>query len=481
MNTYHITIQHTRLLADTITPVSLYLKLRDHFERPLLLESSDYHGQENPYSYICLEPMAEVKVDQGTLYAMYPDGKEERTELTDPKSLINGMQSFLDAFKTPVSKFPFSTNGLFGYTSYDAVRHMEKIDIQTYEDDRRSIPDVWYSVYRYVIVVDHAYNDLYLFEHGIEGEAPQGLDKLLSLIQYQALPQYEFDLEGDETSNLTDEEFLGHIDLGIKHCQRGDVFQMVLSRQFQQGFVGDEFNVYRCLRAINPSPYLFFADYGAFRLMGSSPEAQLVIKGGEASIHPIAGTFRRTGRDSEDMELAKQLASDPKEVSEHVMLVDLARNDLSRHGADVKVETFKEVQYFSHVIHLVSKVTAQLGGGTSPLQLVADTFPAGTLSGAPKYRAMELIDEYENQNRGFYGGCIGYMGFDGSFNQAIMIRSLLSKNHMLYFQAGAGIVSKSKPNNELQEVHNKLGAIRAAIQRATKMSAPSVAEPIQNR
>jgi len=214
---------------------------------------------------------------------------------------------------------------------------------------------------------------------------------------------------------------------------------------------------------------LFYFDYGSFKIFGSSPEAHLVIKGKEATIHPIAGTFKRTGNDEADAELAKQLLDDPKENSEHVMLVDLARNDLSRTGSEVTVDTYKEVQYFSHVIHLVSKVTGLLKDNMTSSQMIAGTFPAGTLSGAPKVRAMQLINEYEQTRRGFYGGAIGFMGFNGDFNHAIMIRSFLSKGNSLFYQAGAGVVAKSSEVSELQEVNNKLAALRTAINLAAEL------------
>jgi len=218
------------------------------------------------------------------------------------------------------------------------------------------------------------------------------------------------------------------------------------------------------LRSINPSPYLFFFDYGDFKIFGSSPEAQLIVKDGKAEIHPIAGTYKRTGNDEQDAELAKQLAQDDKENSEHVMLVDLARNDLSRNGNLVNVETYREVQYFSHVIHLVSKVTGMKKADISTLKIVADTFPAGTLSGAPKHMAMQLIEKYEKTSRGYYGGAIGFMDFNGNFNHAIMIRTFLSKNHELHFQAGAGLVAASNADDELQETYNKLGALNKALE-----------------
>lgn len=461
--TYTLHTHYRKMLADTFTPVSLYLRLRDHYGYPLLLESSDYHGDENPLSYLCFDPIARFEVKGGQAHAQYPDGSKETTPIEGTQHLPQMLQEFIGRFAVEQpSEVPFSANGLFGYQAYDVVRHYETVSVDTYQQADREIPDLLYFAYRYVLVINHYHNELYLFEHLTEGQKSR-LDQLEMRIERQALPRYEFEPVGEERTNFTDEEYLAVVERGREHCQLGDVFQIVLSRQFNQRFHGDEFNVYRALRSVNPSPYLFYCDFGSFKLMGSSPEAQLVIAEGRATIHPIAGTFRRTGNDERDSALARELSDDPKENSEHVMLVDLARNDLSRHGSEVEVETYKEVQYYSHVIHLVSKVTARVQPHVSPLQLVADTFPAGTLSGAPKHMAMRLIERYENQNRGFYGGAIGFLGFDGSFNHAIMIRSFLSKNNTLYYQAGAGVVSLSDPEKELQEVNNKLAALRTAL------------------
>ncbi|MEM7373520.1 MAG: anthranilate synthase component I family protein [Bacteroidota bacterium] len=462
MTRFPLKTLYRKLLADTVTPVSVYLRLRDHFANAIMLESSDYHGNDNTFSYICFDPIATFKLQGGQVQIAYPDESTEERIIKTNKDLPRYIQEFLDSFEVEELEFKFSYNGLFGYQAYDTVRHYESVSISSYSHQERAIPDMLYHAYRYMIVINHFNNELYIFEHNF-GEKKSHLDQIEMLLNNQATPRFSFDRIGEEKTNFTDEEFLSVIQKGKDHCQRGDVFQIVLSRQYQQQYLGDEFNVYRALRSINPSPYLFYCDYGNFKIMGSSPEAQLVISGNQATIHPIAGTFRRTGNDEEDSKLARQLFDDPKENSEHVMLVDLARNDLSRNGSDVEVETYKEIQYFSHVIHLVSKVTAQLHEGVSSMQLVADTFPAGTLSGAPKHRAMQLIESYENQNRGFYGGSIGYLGFKGNFNQAIMIRSFLCKNNRLFYQAGAGIVSKSVPASELQEVHNKLAALRKAL------------------
>ena len=458
------------MLADVITPVSIYLKLRDKYANSILLESSDYHGAENSYSYICCNPIATFKVKNGHLHILWPNGDIEEKKLTEPRLAIDELNSFMKSFRIEDAGFKFITNGLFGYVGYDAVQYFEDIKFSETKNDEYKIPDIVYSVFRNIIVIDHFKNEMYIFDHQVTGDrAASNLHEIADLVKSKNYPDYRFQWNKDESSNVADEEFLSMVSKGKKHCFRGDVFQIVLSRRFSSGFLGDEFNVYRALRSVNPSPYLFYFDYGSFKIFGSSPEAQIVIKDGSAIIYPIAGTFRRTGNDQADAELAQKLAEDEKETSEHVMLVDLARNDLSRNGSDVHVETFKEIQYYSHVIHLVSKVVGKLKDGANTIQMVADTFPAGTLSGAPKHKAMELIDKYENTRRGYYGGAIGFLGFKGEFNHAIMIRSFLSKNNKLYYQAGAGIVAKSKEENELQEVNNKLAALRTAIEQANIM------------
>ena len=467
MKTFTLKTSFVKLLADVVTPVSIYLKLRDKFANSILLESSDYHGDENSFSYICANPMATFMVKDGVLNLEFPDGNKIQRKPESPGDAVTALSEFLNAFQTDANEFKFISNGLFGYIAYDAVQYFEEITFSEEKSDEYKIPDILYRAYRNIIAINHFKNEMYIFDHQWEGsDAPGNLQELSDLVKSKNFPYYSFNLKGDESSNVTDQEFLKMVDKGKEHCFRGDVFQIVLSRRFHTGFLGDEFNVYRALRSINPSPYLFYFDYGSFKIFGSSPEAQIVIKNGEAIIYPIAGTFRRTGNDQSDAALAQKLFDDPKENSEHVMLVDLARNDLSRNGSKVEVDTFKEVQYYSHVIHLVSKVVGKLKTDTNTVQIVADTFPAGTLSGAPKYEAMKLIDRYERTRRGYYGGAIGFLGFNGEFNHAIMIRSLLSHNNTLFYQAGAGIVAKSIAENELQEVNNKLAALRNAIEEA---------------
>ncbi|NML66432.1 anthranilate synthase component I family protein [Hymenobacter sp. RP-2-7] len=465
--------RHRRLLADTLTPVSLYLRLRDQFVGTLLLESSDYHGHDNSFSYLCFSPVARFELDGRQLTVQHPGQPAQVSTLADPRQALGQLRAFRESFR-PVapSGLPFTSNGLFGHMAYEAVQYFEDVTLRD-KPAESTVPAIVYQAFRYVIVINHFKDELYLFEHQYlaEGEepAPDTLDQVETLIQNRNFATHPFRLTGAETTNATDAEYLELVRLGQHHCQRGDVFQIVLSRRFAQEFQGDEFNVYRALRSLNPSPYLFFFDYGSYKLFGSSPESQIVIKQGQAVLYPIAGTFRRTGDDAADAHLAQQLLDDPKETAEHVMLVDLARNDLSRRCDVVAVERFKEIQYYSHVIHLVSKVVGSLGANTEPLDVVGETFPAGTLSGAPKYRAVQLIDEYESTQRGFYGGCLGVLDFGGDFNHAIMIRTFLSQDNTLYFQAGAGVVAKSVPESELQEVHNKLGALRAALQQAEKV------------
>lgn len=464
---YNLKSYSKKLLADTLTPVSVYLRLRDRFPNSLLLESSDYRANDNTFSYVCFNPIASIKIQNEIITKKYPDGKEEIHSITSDTNVIENLQQFASQFEVDSNPtFKFINHGLFGYMSYDMVRYFETIPIKK-KQGNLDIPEAFYAIYQNIIAINHFKNEAYIFAHCYQTE--NNIVHIEQLLKSKNYSEYPFKRNGELTSNLNDEEFKNLVTTCKEHCMRGDVFQIVPSKRFSQHFTGDEFNVYRALRSVNPSPYLFYFDYGNFKIFGSSPEAQLIIKNKKAEIHPIAGTFKRTGNDEKDAILAKQLSEDAKENSEHVMLVDLARNDLSRHGTQVQVEQYKEVQFFSHVIHLVSKVTAEVKQNENFLQIVSDTFPAGTLSGAPKHKAMQLLEKYENVNRDFYGGAIGFMDVEGNFNHAIIIRSFVSKNHMLHFQAGAGIVSESIEENELQEVYNKLGALTKALELAEKI------------
>lgn len=470
MKKFKLKVRFKKLLADTTTPVSIYLRLRDVFPNSLLLESSDYHSRENSMSYVCCDAIANISLVDDVLSKSYPDGSSEILKAGE-FDLTEEISAFRKSFESDADhSLKFIADGLFGYFTHEAVEYFEDIKLKKSDDTERKIPTFQYHVYRYIIAIDHFKNELYIVKNESEFEKESnGLEKIEYLIQNRNFPEYHFEVKGKETSNLSDTEFKDLVEKMKKHIYRGDVFQIVPSRAFLTSFLGDEFNVYRALRSINPSPYLFYFDYGSFKIFGSSPEAQLTIKNNLATIYPIAGTFKRSGNDIQDKLLAEKLEQDPKESAEHVMLVDLARNDLSRHCENVEVKAYKEVQFYSHLIHLVSKVSGQIKAAVNPFKIVADTFPAGTLSGAPKYRAMELIDEYENIKRSFYSGAIGFMGFNGDFNHAIMIRSFLSKNNKLHYQAGAGIVADSDPQSELNEVNNKIAALRNAIKQAQEI------------
>lgn len=466
MRTYHYHTNYRTLLGDLHTPVSTYLKVRDIFPQSALMESSDYHGSENNRSFIGLCPLASISISHGKVLLRLPDGTREERPLQADYRVEDALNDFLDRFQVEGDYRQYC--GLYGYTSFNAVRYFEGIPVKDSRESINDAPDLLYILYKYVIVFNDFRNEMMLLEMAAEGEE-SGLDNVQRAIHNRNYTVYDFHAVGPVTSPLTDEEHKANIRRGIAHCLRGDVFQIVLSRRFEQHYVGDDFKLYRALRSINPSPYLFYFDFGGFRLLGSSPETHCRIEGRKAYIDPIAGTTRRTGNPEQDAANARYLRDDPKENAEHVMLVDLARNDLSRNCEGVHVDFFKDMQYYSHVIHLVSRVSGTLRRGADPIRAFIDTFPAGTLSGAPKVRAMQLISEIEPHNRGAYGGCIGFIGLDRQLNQAITIRTFVSRNGVLWFQAGGGIVAKSDETYELQEVNNKLGALRKAIEMAEKM------------
>ncbi len=463
MSTFNYTTTSKTILADLYTPVGVYMRLRDLYPQSALMESSDYHEKDNSRSFIGIEPMASVAIGHGMATITYPDGTTLQHEVNKDYRSDKAIHELID--RIHVEGDDAKLCGLFGYTSFNAVRYFEDINVKDETQAKNDAPDLLYILYKVVIVFDHFNNTIKLVS--LEGETK--LDDVVKAMNKANVKAYDFHPVGDVRSTLTDDEHRENIRRGIKHCLRGDVFQIVLSRRFIQQYEGDDFKLYRALRSINPSPYLFYFDFGGFRIFGSSPETHCRIEGHKAYIDPIAGTTKRTGDAEADRKGAEYLRNDPKENAEHVMLVDLARNDLSRNCHGVKVDFYKDLQYYSHVIHLVSRVSGELDNNADPIKAFIDTFPAGTLSGAPKVRAMQLISEYEPHNRGAYGGCIGYIGLDGSLNQAITIRTFVSRNGELWFQAGGGIVAKSDVEYELQEVNNKLGALRKAILMAQKM------------
>lgn len=466
MKQYTYTTAYKTLLGDLHTPVTTYLKVRDLFPQSVLMESSDYHGVENNRSFIGLNPIASISISHGKATAKFPDGIQEVRDIDDHYRVDQAINDFLTRFQVEGEYAHYC--GLYGYTTFNAVRYFEHIPVKDSISTINDAPDMLYILYKYLIVFHDFKHEMVLLEMQSDDE-PSHIDEVEKAICNRNYTTFDFRAVGPTVSTLTDEEHKANIRKGIAHCLRGDVFQIVLSRRFIQRYQGDDFKLYRALRSINPSPYLFYFDFGGFRIFGSSPETHCKIEDGRATIDPIAGTTRRSGNKETDAQLTAALLADPKENAEHVMLVDLARNDLSRNCHDVKVEFYKEPQYYSHVIHLVSRVSGELNAGSNPIKTFIDTFPAGTLSGAPKVRAMQLISEYEPHNRGAYGGCIGFIGLNGTLNQAITIRTFVSRNNELWFQAGGGIVAKSNEENELQEVNNKLGALKKAITLAEQL------------
>jgi anthranilate synthase component 1 len=457
---YHYKAASKQVLGDLHTPVSIYLKVRDVYPESVLLESSDFSANENSLSFIALHPIARVGINSGICTSQFPDGTIMEQPLSGTFGVAEALNGFMSKFE--VTGQHADACGLFGYTAFDTVRYLEKIAVIESHQTENDAPDLLYILYKYILVFNHYKDELTLIELTEAGELPN-LEALETLIANRNYASYDFTINGQERSPITDDKYREMVRKGISHCLRGDVFQVVLSRRFEQPFLGDDFKVYRALRSVNPSPYLFYFDFGGFRIFGSSPETHCKITNGRATIDPIAGTVRRSGDLVEDKALSEALLQDPKENAEHVMLVDLARNDLSRNCNDVGINFYKQVHYYSHVIHLVSRVSGNILRESNPVKTFADTFPAGTLSGAPKVRAMQLISEIETHNRGAYGGCIGFIGFNGDLNQAITIRTFVSRGNTLFYQAGAGIVAKSNDESELQEVNNKLGALKRAI------------------
>ena len=463
MATFKYHTQSRTILADLYTPVGVYMRLRDLYPQSALMESSDYHDANNSRSFICINPLASVSIAHGKAVVNFPDNTTDEHLVGQDYRSDDAIHALIDNIE--VNGEDADICGLYGYTSFNAVRYFENIEVKDETQQKNDAPDLLYILYKHVVVFDHFNNKLKIVTLGDSKE----LDDIFRAMNKANVQAYDFHPVGDVESTLTDEEHKANIRKGIRHCLRGDVFQIVLSRRFMQKYEGDDFKLYRALRSINPSPYLFYFDFGGFRIFGSSPETHCRIEGHKAYIDPIAGTTKRTGDARADREGAEYLRNDPKENAEHVMLVDLARNDLSRNCHNVKVDFYKDLQYYSHVIHLVSRVSGDMDENADPIKTFIDTFPAGTLSGAPKVRAMQLISEYEPHNRGAYGGCIGFIGLSGTLNQAITIRTFVSRNGELWFQAGGGIVAKSNEEYELQEVNNKLGALRKAILMAENM------------
>ncbi|MDO9000155.1 MAG: anthranilate synthase component I family protein [Bacteroidota bacterium] len=462
---------HTKtILADTKTPTGIFMALRDYYQQPLLLESSDYNNKQDHYSYLCFNPIATFELFNQNLKITVNSKSTNTAFPPSNKTIIKELMNFKEQFIFDELEFKFCTGGIFGYSSFNAVEYFEDINLKQ-KDNNQQIPEIIYHLYSLILVFNHTTNNLHLISHAFNEEIARAqLEDLDEKIKTEQITEFNFNAIGKESSNLTDQDFIELANKGKDHCQKGDVFQIVLSRQFSQSYIGDDFNLYRALKNINPSPYLFYFDTGKFRLIGSSPEAQLIIKNNKAQINPIAGTYKRTGNDLEDIANAKKLVEDKKENAEHMMLVDLARNDLSKYCSNVAPKYIKQIQLYSHVIHLVSKIEGELKPNVQLYDVLANSSPAGTLSGAPKYRALELINKYEPTSRGYYGGSIGFISNKNELNHAIMIRTFLSKDNVLYYQAGAGIVNASNPESENLEIYNKISALKKAIKEARKIN-----------
>lgn len=450
------TTQHIKISADHLTPVLIYQRVKEIYPCSSLLESFEQRNHQQHYSYIAFDRLGHFQYENGKITTRI--AKNIFSKEIHPSEIISELDQQLNNISFSAFEFPFSTGGFLGYLSYDAAIAHHELS----EGLNSEIPLFKYQFYKYFLVFDHFRDEVHLFENLLEEESC--IDEITHFIQNGKTSENLFNLNGDEIADMGNEEFISLAKNAKNHCARGDVFQLVLSRKFEQKFKGDDFAIYRELRRLNPSPYLFYFDFGNFHLFGSSPEAQLILKKNIAKVNPIAGTYKKTGDSIHDNQQKENLLKDEKEIAEHMMLVDLARNDLNKTGLGAKVIKFREIEEYSHVFHLVSEIETEIKKDVNKMEIVFNTYPAGTLTGAPKHKAMQLIQQYEKSNREFYGGCIGIIDSNKNFNHAITIRSILSKNNTLTYRAGAGITIQSDEKNELEEINNKLNALRTAIQ-----------------
>ena len=453
---YHFNTNIFKTLSDTNTPVELYLKLRDKFQNAFLLESSDHTTIENSYSYLCLQPLASFVVNRETTFIKYPDGSATSLA-TSGNSVSSSLQNFIASFKTEETDLRFITNGIFGYTSYDAIPLFHNVAFKAGNAD---LPLMQYHLFRFLIVFNHFNNELYLLEHIQEGET-SGMEPIKDIIAHRAVTQYPFACEDNEVSSFTDGAFLETIQKGIDHCDSGLLSGVNLSRKFTKKFTGDEFNVYRALRSVNPSGYLFYFDYGSFKIFGSSPEAQLVIKDGTAVVKPIAATMS-TIRNQNDANPDTQAAL-TSQYDAHVAIVMRLKDALDKHSIKTTILKLMAPEHRSHATNLLSEISAVLVADYNLMEVFASVFPSGMISGIPKMAALEFIEENEPINRGFYGGAVGIIGFDQSYNHAVFNRSFVSADNQLAFQAGCFISSEASAADKLQEVNDKLVVLQTSI------------------
>lgn len=460
-NLVPVTVEY---VADTETPITLYLKLLDQGPSCLLesVEGGQYLGR---YSFIALDPIVTFRSAGGDGALVFPDGRAENVSGPPLKTLREIMQSFRVPERENNLRF---WGGAVGFTAYDAVRSLEKLPGTPV--DELQMPDCIYFFPSTVVIFDHVRHTVTLSVNlPLDGEDPcvvykravsklkQIRDKLQRSIPYTG----EFTLQGAIKEDLSDDEFVQRVQRAQEYIRAGDIIQVVLSRRYALNFDGDDFAIYRRLRSVNPSPYMYYFNLGDIKVIGSSPEMLVRVENETVTTCPIAGTRPRALDPEEDRRLAGELLDDEKERAEHLMLVDLGRNDLGRVSVPgtVKVPRFMEVDYYSHVMHIVSRVEGILAPDKDALDALAACFPAGTVSGAPKVRAMEIIDELEPNRRGIYAGAVGYLGFNGNMDTAIAIRTMVIKGNTIYIQAGAGIVADSQPQRECEEIASKARAM----------------------
>lgn len=477
LNEYKITPVFYEVLSDTCTPIHIYNALEQNEENCFILESVDNSQQWGRYSFIGINPKAEITVKNGTI--THTQGADIKT--INPEHPITYLSHIMEEYRSPVfSNKPKLTGGLIGYFAYDTIRYIEKT-VSNSPDNDLDMPDCHLFLYDEIVAFDHLTNktiiilnishqgDIAAQYQACQKRADEIAERLRS---YVPLPKpRSAKKEISIISNVTEEEFTDMVLKAKEHILNGDIFQIVLSQRFEIKNPPEPFDVYRMLRATNPSPYLYYFKNKAYQIAGASPEMLVNVTERIVSTKPIAGTIGRSILEEEDKKLEQQLLSDPKERAEHTMLVDLGRNDVGKVAkfGTVKVTDFMHIERYSKVMHLVSNVTGYLRDDKNALDALMAVLPAGTLSGAPKIRAMQLIDQLENKRRGLYGGTVGYLGFDGNMDTCIAIRTVLFKNNKAYVQAGAGIVADSVPEKEYLETKNKALAVINAIKDANQI------------
>lgn len=461
------------ILADHVTPIQVFMALRGAGTPSFMLESVENRDQWGRYSFIGVNPKKEIKMN-GTEIEI--DGKKQTVE-----NHIAYLMEMVNGYRSPVlADKPKLTGGFIGYFGYDTIRFVEKKLTNVPEDDLH-MPECHLCMYDEIIAFDHLTNRVIVIQNvhesddletkykSLEPRAKQMIERIDNFRMVRK--EHEVKNETKVVSNLTKEEYKSNVEKAKEYIRNGDIFQVVLSQRFEVESEADPFDVYRCLRTTNPSPYLYFFDFVDYQIAGASPEMLVSVTNGIVTTKPIAGTVPRGTTKKEDDILVRQLMHDPKEQAEHTMLVDLGRNDVgkvSRFGT-VRVDNFMSVEKYSKVTHLVSDVQGELREDKTALDALMSILPAGTLSGAPKVRAMEIIDELENKKRGLYGGTVGYLAFDGNIDTCIAIRTVLFKDGKGYVQAGAGIVADSEPEKEYEETKNKALAVINAIREAAEL------------